>query len=243
MKGNSIRVDREKNRRVPAICTRIKFTGHDAQGCRETRGRLNYFVSISFSARDTHPSPRVSVRSENSPGRHSSRALLRSHLLPRDLLVRQVATVSENGPLMMVVMADRPLVVLGKRQLRQILSELRLAGQQLATHVNVVRCGRRRRRRRRVRPRRWWRVRSRYHGVFVAQVLLVSGWQTGLKDQSPVGFFSSVVRRVRKVSLQFQKFITKANGKTDKWKLLQNETHVFKFFFSVILYRTLSLSP
>ena len=32
-------------------------------------------------------------------------------------------------------------------------------------------------------------------------------------------------------SLQFQKFITEANGKTDKWKLLQNKTYIFKFFF------------
>ena len=36
---------------------------------------------------------------------------------------------------------------------------------------------------------------------------------------------------VHKVSLQFHKFITKANEKTVKWKLLQNETYVFKFFF------------
>ena len=37
------------------------------------------------------------------------------------------------------------------------------------------------------------------------------------------------IQGVRKVSLQFQKFITKANGKADKWKLLQNETYIFKF--------------
>ena len=34
---------------------------------------------------------------------------------------------------------------------------------------------------------------------------------------------------VHKVPLQFQKFITKANETTDKWKLLQNEMYVFKF--------------
>ena len=34
---------------------------------------------------------------------------------------------------------------------------------------------------------------------------------------------------VRKVALQFRKFITKASEKTDKWKLLQNEKYVFKF--------------
>ena len=39
------------------------------------------------------------------------------------------------------------------------------------------------------------------------------------------------VHGVHKVSLQFQKFITKANEKTGKWKLLQNETYMFKFFF------------
>ena len=38
-----------------------------------------------------------------------------------------------------------------------------------------------------------------------------------------------VVQGVHKDSLQFQEFITKANEKTDKWKLLQNETHIFKF--------------
>ena len=39
---------------------------------------------------------------------------------------------------------------------------------------------------------------------------------------------------VHKVSLQFQKFITKANEKTDKWKLLENERYVFKFFYFLI---------
>ena len=34
---------------------------------------------------------------------------------------------------------------------------------------------------------------------------------------------------VHKVSLRFQKFITEANEETDKWKLLQNETYMFKF--------------
>jgi hypothetical protein len=34
------------------------------------------------------------------------------------------------------------------------------------------------------------------------------------------------IQSVHKVSLQFQKFITKANEKTDKWKLLQNETYL-----------------
>ena len=34
---------------------------------------------------------------------------------------------------------------------------------------------------------------------------------------------------VHKVSLQFQKFITKANEETDEWKLLQNGTYTFKF--------------
>ena len=47
------------------------------------------------------------------------------------------------------------------------------------------------------------------------------------------------VQGVHKVSLQFQKFITKANEKADKWKLLQNETYIFKFFlasFNTLLY-------
>ena len=42
-----------------------------------------------------------------------------------------------------------------------------------------------------------------------------------------------VIQGVHKVSLQFQKFIiyiTKANEKTHKWKLLQNETSVLKSF-------------
>ena len=38
------------------------------------------------------------------------------------------------------------------------------------------------------------------------------------------------VQGIHKVSLQFQKFITKANEKTDKWKLLQNETYILKLF-------------
>ena len=39
------------------------------------------------------------------------------------------------------------------------------------------------------------------------------------------------VQGVHKDSLQFQKFITKANERTDRWKLLQNETCIFKFSF------------
>ena len=39
----------------------------------------------------------------------------------------------------------------------------------------------------------------------------------------------SVIQPVRKVSLQFRKFITKSSEKTDEWKLLRNETYVFKF--------------
>ena len=39
------------------------------------------------------------------------------------------------------------------------------------------------------------------------------------------------IQGVHKVSLQFQKFITKANEKKDKWKLLQTETNIFKFSF------------
>jgi hypothetical protein len=35
------------------------------------------------------------------------------------------------------------------------------------------------------------------------------------------------IQAVKKVFLQFQKCITKANEKTDKWKLLQNETYIF----------------
>ena len=38
------------------------------------------------------------------------------------------------------------------------------------------------------------------------------------------------VQGVHKVSSQFQKFIIKANEKTDKWKLLRNETYIFKLF-------------
>jgi hypothetical protein len=38
-----------------------------------------------------------------------------------------------------------------------------------------------------------------------------------------------IIQDVNKVSLKFQKFITKANEKTDKWKLLQNVTYIFKF--------------
>ena len=37
------------------------------------------------------------------------------------------------------------------------------------------------------------------------------------------------IQRVHKVSLQLKKFITKASEKTDRWKLLQNETYIFKF--------------
>ena len=40
-----------------------------------------------------------------------------------------------------------------------------------------------------------------------------------------------IIRGVHKVSLQFQQFITEASEKTDKWKLLQNERYIFKFFF------------
>jgi hypothetical protein len=38
------------------------------------------------------------------------------------------------------------------------------------------------------------------------------------------------IQGVHKVSLKFQKFITNAIEKTNKWKLLQNETYIFKFF-------------
>ena len=40
---------------------------------------------------------------------------------------------------------------------------------------------------------------------------------------------------VYKVSLQFQKFVTEANERTDKWKLLQNQTYIFKSFFLFFL--------
>ena len=46
-------------------------------------------------------------------------------------------------------------------------------------------------------------------------------------------YFSTklITQGVHNVSLQFQKFITKATDeRTDKWKLLQNETCIFKFF-------------
>ena len=38
-----------------------------------------------------------------------------------------------------------------------------------------------------------------------------------------------LTRGVHKVSSQLQKFITKANEKTDKWTLLRNKTYIFKF--------------
>ena len=44
------------------------------------------------------------------------------------------------------------------------------------------------------------------------------------------------VQGVHKVSLQFQKFITKASEKTDKWKLVQNETNIFKFSLSRLMH-------
>ena len=46
--------------------------------------------------------------------------------------------------------------------------------------------------------------------------------------------FKMETQGVRKVPLQFQQFITKANEKTDKWKLLQNETYIFKFSLCLI---------
>jgi hypothetical protein len=36
---------------------------------------------------------------------------------------------------------------------------------------------------------------------------------------------------IYRVSLQFEKCITKPNEKADKWKLLEHETYIFKFFF------------
>ena len=39
------------------------------------------------------------------------------------------------------------------------------------------------------------------------------------------------VQGVHKVSLQFQKFFTKANEKTDKWKLLQNQTYIYIYIY------------
>ena len=47
------------------------------------------------------------------------------------------------------------------------------------------------------------------------------------------------IQGVHEVSLQLQKFITKANEKTDKWKLLQTVTYMFKFSvtsFNTFLY-------
>ena len=41
---------------------------------------------------------------------------------------------------------------------------------------------------------------------------------------------------IHKIPLQFQKFIIKANGKTDKWKLLQNETYIFKLFLPHLIH-------
>ena len=53
--------------------------------------------------------------------------------------------------------------------------------------------------------------------------------QFSLTKEFYSSLFSRKIQRVRKVSLQFQKFITQASEKTDKWKLLQNETYIFKF--------------
>ena len=43
------------------------------------------------------------------------------------------------------------------------------------------------------------------------------------------GNCETFVQKYRVSTLQFQKFVTTANEKTDKWKLLQNETYIFKF--------------
>ena len=42
------------------------------------------------------------------------------------------------------------------------------------------------------------------------------------------------VQGVRKVSLQFRKFITRTSEKTDEWKRLQNESCIFKFSLSYL---------
>lgn len=113
--------------------------------------------------------------------------MLRPRLLPRGLLIREIAAVSEHGWLVvevvvvMVVMAGRPVVVLRERQLRKIFPQLWLTRQQFATSLNGGRCRCRRGRRRRVGPWRRWCVGSRDHGVLVAQVFLVGGRETGLE--------------------------------------------------------------
>ena len=48
--------------------------------------------------------------------------------------------------------------------------------------------------------------------------------------------YNEIIQGVHKVSLQFQKFITKANERTDKWKLLDVYIQVFSALFNVPLY-------
>ena len=109
--------------------------------------------------------------------------MLRPRLFPRGLLIREIAAVSEHwGPLVVVVVvAGRPVVVLGERQLSQVFPKLWLTCQQLATRLNRGRGGCRRGGRRRVRPRRRRCVGTGDHGVLVAQVFLVGGRETGLQ--------------------------------------------------------------
>ena len=49
-----------------------------------------------------------------------------------------------------------------------------------------------------------------------------------------------MTQAVHKVSLQFRIFITMANEKTDKWRLLQNETCMFKLFPLTLVARSAS---
>ena len=48
------------------------------------------------------------------------------------------------------------------------------------------------------------------------------------RNEDGLGHYETDIQGVRKVSLQF---VTKANEKTGKWKLLQNETYIFQFLF------------
>ena len=49
-------------------------------------------------------------------------------------------------------------------------------------------------------------------------------------------YIKAVIHDVHKVSLQFQKFIKKANEKTDEWKLLESETCIFVFSSSASIW-------
>ena len=82
---------------------------------------------------------------------------------------------------------------------------------------------------------------SRIFGLRSFGIMHVNSWIFPASCHFYTQTSTTDILDVLKVSLQFQKFVTKANEKTDEWKLLQNDTNIFKFILPYLIYRYMGI--